>query len=335
MTPHRLPPRRRRQGRDQHHLEVRLLRHGRRGEESREYANDLNINNLQDALIVDGDPNDPSTWHCRSGNAGCVPWNLFKVGGVTQAALDYLSLAEIQNTGTKTQLVHGEMNADLKNYGLVIPSAVEGIQLAVGAEYRKEFLFVHPDLAFLIPLRCGPGGPTTAGRRQLPVKEGFTEVRVPLVQGVRGAKNLVLDLAYRYSDYNTNGGYSTYKAEFEYSPTADLKLRGGYNRATRAPNVQELFMPQCMNAQRHARPLRRRRTRNTRRRSARSPACSAAQYGHILENPARQYNDLDGGNPNLTPEIADTKTFGLVITPAAISRPSPPRSTTTTSRSRT
>ena len=24
---------------------------------------------LQDALIVDGDPNDPSTWHCRSGNA--------------------------------------------------------------------------------------------------------------------------------------------------------------------------------------------------------------------------------------------------------------------------
>jgi hypothetical protein len=47
------------------------------------YANDLNTNALQDALIVDGDPADPSTWHCRSGNPGCAPWNGFKEGGVT------------------------------------------------------------------------------------------------------------------------------------------------------------------------------------------------------------------------------------------------------------
>jgi len=42
---------------------------------------------------------------------------------------------------------------------------------------------------------------------------------------------------------------------------------------------------------------------------------SAAQYGNILENPAGQYNSLDGGNPALNVEKADTKTLGLVWTP--------------------
>ena len=282
-----------------------------------EYANDLNINNIQDSLIVDGNPNDPSTWHCRSGNAGCVPWNLFKVGGVTQAALNYLSLAEVLNSGTKTQLVHGEMNADFKGYGWVIPSAVEGIQLAVGAEYRKEFLFVHPDIGFEIPLGAGAGGATTPVDGSYSVKEGFTELRVPLVQGVRGAKNLVLDLGYRYSDYSTNGGYSTYKAEAEWSPTADFKLRGGYNRATRAPNVQELFRPQFKNLNGTFDPCAGANPQYTAAQCA-FTGVPAAKYGNIPENPAGQYNDLEGGNPNLTPEIADTTTFGVVLTPEGL-----------------
>jgi hypothetical protein len=46
------------------------------------YANDLHVDRLQDALIVDGDPNDPASWQCRSGNTGCAPWNIFRVGGV-------------------------------------------------------------------------------------------------------------------------------------------------------------------------------------------------------------------------------------------------------------
>ncbi len=282
-----------------------------------EYANDLNVNNIQDALIVDGDPNDPSTWHCRSGNAGCVPWNIFKVGGVTQAALDYLSLREVLNSGTKTQLIHGEMNADLKGYGWVIPSAVEGIQLAVGAEYRKEFLFVHPDIGFMVPLGAGSGGGTMPVDGSYSVKEGFTELRVPLVQGVKGAKNLVLDLGYRYSDYSTNGGYSTYKAEAEWSPTADFKLRGGYNRATRAPNVQELFSPQHKNLNGTFDPCAGAVPEYTQAQCA-FTGVSAARYGKIAANPASQYNDLEGGNPNLTPEIADTTTFGIVLTPEGL-----------------
>ncbi len=282
-----------------------------------EYANDLNAQRLQEALLVTGNPNDPSTWHCTSGNAACVPYNLFKVGGVTQAALNYLTLPMVLNSGTKTQLVHGELNADLKGYGLVIPSAVEGIQFAIGAEYRKEFLFVHPDIAFQDALGAGQGGPTLPVDGSYSVKEGFTEVRVPLVQGVAGAKNLVLDLGYRYSDYNINGGYSTYKVQGEWSPSSDLKVRAGYNRATRAPNVQELFTPQGLGLLGSIDPC-----------AGPTPAYSQAQcvntgvstsrYGNIPANPAGQYNTLSGGNPNLKPEIADTNTFGVVITPSGL-----------------
>ena len=57
------------------------------------YQNDFNTVRIQEALLVEGDPNDPSTWQCTSGNAACVPWNIFQAGGVTQEATDYLVLA--------------------------------------------------------------------------------------------------------------------------------------------------------------------------------------------------------------------------------------------------
>jgi len=40
-------------------------------------------------------------------------------------------------------------------------------------------------------------------------------------------------------------------------------------------------------------------------------------YGTILENPAGQYQTLEGGNPNLEQEIANTVTAGVVFTPRA------------------
>jgi iron complex outermembrane recepter protein len=40
-----------------------------------------------------------------------------------------------------------------------------------------------------------------------------------------------------------------------------------------------------------------------------------AEYGHIISNPANQYNGLEGGNPSLKPETARTTSIGLVFTP--------------------
>jgi iron complex outermembrane recepter protein len=282
---------------------------------SENYLNDLNINHIQDALLVTGNPSDPSSWQCMSGNAGCVPWNIFGTGSPT-AAKPYLALTLLSQQRLETQLITGKINGDLKGYGLAFPTATEGIQVAIGAEYRKEFLNYLPDQAYQDGIGAGQGGSRQPVSGFYDVKEGFAEVQVPIVQGARGARDLSLNLGYRYSDYNVNGGHPTYKAEADWAPTADFKFRAGYNRATRAPNVVDLYSPQSVALS---------TTSTSDPCAGPSPQYSlqqceytgvtAAQYGKIAANPAQQYYSLQGGNPNLEPEIADTKTLGLVLTP--------------------
>ncbi len=282
------------------------------------YVNDLNVARLQEALLVDGNPADPSTWHCRSGNAACVPWNIFKVGGVTPAAAAYLQLPLISTGSTKTQLVSGKITGDLKDWGLAFPSATEGLQLALGAEYRKEFLDFNPDESYREGNASGQGGARVPVTGFYSVREAFGELLVPIVQGARGAQNLALELGYRYSDYNINGSFPSWKAQATWAPVSDFKFRVGRNRATRAPNVVELFQPRAIDLAGTQDVCAGPTPSFTQAECART-GMTAAQYGHVLENPAGQYNDFYGGNPNLRPEIADTTTYGIVITPAGSS----------------
>ena len=281
------------------------------------YANDLNANNIQDALIVDGTPGAPSTWHCRSGNAGCVPWNIFQKGGVTQEALDYLSLPLILNSGTRTRIVSGKLTADLMTYGWAFPSATEGIKVAFGGGYGQEFLFVNPDLAYRQALGAGQGGPTLPVEGTYNVKEFFAEGLIPIVQDAKGFKDLSLELGYRTSDYSSTGRYPTYKVQASWAPAADFKIRAGFNRATRSPNITELFTPQGLGLG-GSQDICAGTSPTATRAQCAQMGVTAAQYGNVSENPANQYNTIGGGNPDLTPEKGDTYTVGLVLTPTGL-----------------
>lgn len=280
------------------------------------YINDLNTNRLIDALNVITDP-DTGEAVCASGNAGCAPWNIFTKGGVTQEALDYIATTAVSKGWTKTQVISGSMSGDLGDYGIKMPGAEDGVAVALGAEYRSESLAYEPDEVFAKGLRAGSGGASPPIEGGFNVTEVFAEASVPLVQGANMAQDLTLELAGRYSEYNLSGGQLTYKAQLLWSPTNDIKLRAGYNRAVRAPNVVELFDPQgyglggnndiCGGSEPEATLA---QCQNT--------GVTAAQYGNILLNPAEQYNTFGGGNPNLSPEVADTYTIGVVITPEAI-----------------
>ncbi len=292
------------------------------------YINDFHENRIADALDVVGNRDDPSSWRCRSGNAGCVPWNIFEnsgtgavVGnvadGVTQAAIDYLSVNAVLASGTTMQMVNGALTADLESYGLMFPSASEGVQVAFGAQYRTESLNVNPDEVYELGLRAGSGGGTVAVDGGFNVTELFAEALVPLVQDTGGAQDLSLELGYRYADYSLAGGTSSYKAGLSWAPNSSVRVRAGFNRAVRAPNARELFRPQglglggsediCATA-----------TPQASQAECANTGVSAAQYGNILPNPANQYNTLSGGNPELAVESADTYTVGLVWTPESI-----------------
>ena len=183
----------------------------------------------------------------------------------------------------------------------------------------KESLEFNSDLEFPTGDLTGQGAPTLPVNGTFDVREGYAKVRIPIVEH-SFFEEFTITGAYRYSDYQNSAGSSfntdTYKIQGEFAPVRDIRFRGGYNRAVRAPTIQDLFAPQrvaldgsfdpCAGAAPAATLV-----------QCQAQGVSAARYGAVQPNPAQQYNGLIGGNPNLSPEIADTWTAGVVVSRAS------------------
>jgi outer membrane receptor protein involved in Fe transport len=151
-------------------------------------------------------------------------------------------------------------------------------------------------------------------------------MRLPLANHQAFADNLALEAGYRYSKYSEGFDTNTYKLGLEWAPVKDVRFRGSYQRAVRAPNIGELFTPQAVgldgSVDNCAAPLKAGSTTTlttgyTFAQCALS-GVTAAEFGNIAPNTANQYNGLLGGNPSLAPEVADTYSAGFVLTPRAI-----------------
>jgi outer membrane receptor protein involved in Fe transport len=252
---------------------------------------------------------------------GCQPYNIFNFvpGGVTPQALSFLEVPALEEGETTEQVVSGSITGDLSAYGGKSPFAKDGIGVSFGAEYRREFLNFLPDEEFQTNDLGGGSGVVLPTQGSFDVKELFTEVRIPLAQDLPFVKDLTLDGGYRFSDYSSAGTTNTWKITGEWRPVDDILIRGGFNRAVRAPNVSELFAPQSVVLDGNSDPCAGPKPQFTAAQCART-GVSASQYGNISANPAAQYNGLEGGNPNLKPETADTYTIGAVITPSHLVR---------------
>jgi outer membrane receptor protein involved in Fe transport len=243
---------------------------------------------------------------------------VFQLGGVTQEALDYIGTNAILDSGTNTKMIGATVTGDL---GFKLGSATEPLEIALGGEIRKEALFVKPDEVYEFGLRTGAGGPTNPVDGSYRTNELFAELRVPVVQDVSGIQDLSLELGYRFAKYTAQdqagSNNSSWKAMLSYTPVRGFRIRGGLNRAVRGPNVQELFAPQGLGLG-GSEDICAGPTPSASQAECQRTGVSASQYGTILENPAGQYNSLDGGNPALEVETADTLTLGLVWTPRSI-----------------
>ena len=116
----------------------------------------------------------------------------------------------------------------------------------VGFEHRNDHTQFQPDSSELSGLLSGFGGAVVSIDNSQTVKEGFIELRAPLVQDKFLAKDLVADVGYRRSDYDLIGNVNTYKMELQWAPLPDIRFRGSYNRAIRAPSIIELYNPQLV-----------------------------------------------------------------------------------------
>lgn len=284
------------------------------------YFNDFSVTRLNFALDV---VTDPATGLpvCRavlqgvSAANGCVPYNIFQAGGVTQAALNYLQTPGFQRGSINENIAHADVTLVGDQYGLKSPWSDTGIGLNVGAEYRKEALDLKVDQEFAQGDLAGQGGPTPPVSGHFDVREIFGELQVPIIEH-NFIDELSVDGGYRKSTYHiaaSNVGTDTYKLEVRFAPIRDVRFRGSYNRAVRAPNIVELFAPQGLGLTGTSDPC---FTGAATLAQCVATGVPAANYqANILHNPANQYQGFFGGNPNLKPETADTWTAGVILQP--------------------
>lgn len=251
-------------------------------------------------------------------DANCAPLDYFGPQA-SQASADYI--AEFKTITGDTSLTNIVLSIDgnLGEYGIQSPWAENGIGIALGAEYRKNTVDYQPDEIYQnaaspeIPI----SGSTVA-------KEAFIELNVPIVESRPFFELVSIEGAFRYSDYDTGFTSNAYKIGGTWAPVRDLRFRGSFQRAVRAPNVIELFSGQSLfevelteNADGSFDPCAGARPFATAAQCA-NTGVTAAQYGFIVDNPAGQFNSLIGGNPDLQPETADTVSFGTVIRPSFV-----------------
>ncbi|HEU5284909.1 MAG TPA: TonB-dependent receptor [Sphingomicrobium sp.] len=286
------------------------------------YRNDFSVTRLNRAMDV---VTDPATGLpvCRSVLTGedpaCVPWNIFIEGGVTQEALDYLQTPGLSRGNVQQKSAGIDFTFLGGEYGLQLPWSDRGVSANVGGQYIKHSLLFETDTAFSTGDLAGQGGPTIGVSGDYDVRELFGEVELPIVSN-SFIEEFTVRAGYRKSWYHVaDNKFSTdtYKIEAELAPVRDIRLRGSYNRAVRAPNVIELFSAQSIGLGGSDDPCAGAVPTATLA-QCQLTGVTAAQYGSIIPNPAEQYQSLFGGNPDLSPEKADSYTFGLVLQPRFI-----------------
>jgi iron complex outermembrane receptor protein len=243
---------------------------------------------------------------------GCVPYNVWVPGGVTQQALAYMDTPLMQTGEAKEYVVSANLTGDLGRFGVQLPTAKSGMQINVGAEYREENTEFQPDLANVQNLTSnGYTYPIAGGFH---VAEIFTEFNLPILDEVPFAEQLAINGGYRFSSYTLGFKTNTYKFGVEWAPVKDIRFRGSFTQAVRAPNISELFTSPTVGPDGTTDPCWGKTPVLTEAQCALA-GVKPGQYGNIGPNPANQFNAQDGGNQALTPEIAHTWSYGFVFQP--------------------
>ncbi|MEQ1687110.1 MAG: TonB-dependent receptor [Sphingopyxis sp.] len=168
----------------------------------------------------------------------CVPINVLGSGNADPRALAF-SHADSTTDEFASQLVaSANVSGDFSQL-FELPGGP--ISFALGAEYRRERARIDYDEltsfggTFLNALQ-------DENYPELTVKEAYGELQFPLLENLPFARELVVTLAGRVSDYNNSTGtVYAYNIQGVYAPIEDVRLRVAYATSVRAPDQDDLF----------------------------------------------------------------------------------------------
>lgn len=246
---------------------------------------------------------------CSSTPGAAIPCgNYLGYGNLTREVLDYILFTQ-RGSGGNSQI---GFNATVS--GVIAELPAGSVAVAAGMETRREKGWIYPDnlvvngTANIVRMDPIDGGYTA--------NEAFAEIAVPIFQDARFADYMTLNAAVRYSRYDLFGSDTNYKVGLDWQVVPSLKIRTNYSTAFRIPSIPELFggigqgsfttLDPCSNWS--SLPL-----DSTVRRNCQASGVPVGyrQLGNTILT-------TTGGNRELTPEGAKTKTVGIVWTPAAL-----------------
>ena len=209
--------------------------------------------------------------------------NIFGIGVADAAAIRY-----VQGVATQSLRLNEDVAA-VSVSGDVFKNWAGDVSIAFGGEYRKEEITGSADpISIVNGFFTGNFKPTIG---DYSVKEAFFETVVPLATDITAIESLEFNGAVRYTDYSLAGNVTTWKLGLSYSPIEQLRFRGVRSRDIRAPNVGELFQAG---------------------QTQRQDVIDTSQPSR----PSVSISRVTSGNTALTPEIAETTSFGFVYTPS-------------------
>jgi iron complex outermembrane recepter protein len=284
-------------------------------------ANNINLPALE--TIMYGTAN-----YLGSGGNNCVgyAWNPLGAQPMSKGCLEYVT-STAKNTNEITQKY---FEGDLSGTVWQLPEG--DLKFAVGADYRGDSFTYRADPglnpAFNVMPSTVPSDiispsydliSSTGGSQD--VREVYLELLAPLLKDKPWAKDVSVDIGGRHSQYDLFGGTNTWKADLHWQADDTLMFRGGFERAIRAPSLQELYNP-TVQAQDSISvdPCEYNSSYRTGANAAKVAALCAAQGVPASVLPGFTYgvnsaNGIITGNTALKPEVANTYSLGLVFTP--------------------
>ncbi len=253
------------------------------------------------------------------GDGSCVPANPFGLGNISRESQQFIAPFRTVNDEIEQTVVSFIVTGDTEQW-FSLPGG--SIGLAGGLEYRKEESSSIPDAfeqaGFFFNSQTSPN------TGDFDVSEIFVEASLPLLADAPLARELTLDGAYRYSDYNLAvGDTNSWSTGLSWTPVDDIRFRATLSRAVRAPNIFELFNPQTqaifnldidpcdqneIDALQQSDPT-------TAAQRAANCAADPLVGPNFLNPLTSNFQGITGGNPELIEETSDTLTYGFVLAP--------------------
>ncbi|MDT7526915.1 TonB-dependent receptor [Pseudidiomarina sp. GXY010] len=236
------------------------------------------------------------------GNNGIPCIDLLGYGDVSQEALEHILFRTTDNGGNEQRSLTANITGELFD----LPAG--WVPVAFGVEQRKEKGWRHPDSSIAAGIMNTNQAEPIEG--SYTVNEVYVETAVPLLRDAPLAQSLSLEMAYRYSDYDTFGSDGNYKVGLQWQVSDGLKVRATQSTAFRIPNIPELFGGVAEGNLTTTDPC------DGWDQAGANPTVAANCQADGLPAGYTQFGSIVlttvGGNPDLKPEDADTFTAGFV-----------------------